>query len=259
VNPVSSTARSTIDGRAPVVLVVGGSQGIGRSIGLAHARQGAAVVAVARTIEVLRALEKEASAHGLSITTQTTDITDADAPQRVVDAVVDSYGRIDAVVYAAATTRRKPSLTVPGSDFVEGLQVNITSAFLTAQAAAKQMTRTGGGSILFIGSLNGMKGIPGTAMYSAAKGALVSMSRCLAVEWAPLGIRVNVIVPGFIETESPGKAFRDPALRSLMLERIPMESFGSPGDVATAAVFLGSPDARYITGQSLVIDGGATA
>jgi len=121
------------------------------------------------------------------------------------------------------------------------------------------MVHTGGGSILIIGSLNGMKGIPATAMYSAAKGALVSMSRCLAVEWASLGIRVNVIVPGFIETESPGKAFRDPALRSSMLERIPMASFGSPDDVATAATFLGSPDARYITGQSLVIDGGAAA
>lgn len=258
-NPTSQTVSSPIDGRAPIVLVVGGSQGIGRSIGLAHAQRGATVVAVARNTEVLKALEKEAAAKGLSITTQTADITDAAAPQRVVDAVVDSHGRIDAVVYAAATTRRKPSLTVPSSDFVEGLHLNIISAFLTAQAAAKHMTQTGGGSILTIGSLNGMQGIPGTAMYSAAKGALVSMSRCLAVEWAPLGIRVNVIVPGFIETENPGKVFRDPALRSWMLERIPMGSFGSPDDVAAAATFLGSPDARYITGQVLVVDGGAAA
>jgi NAD(P)-dependent dehydrogenase (short-subunit alcohol dehydrogenase family) len=237
--------------------VVGGSQGIGRGIALAHARRGDTVVAVARTTKVLDAFEKESAAQGLSITTQTADITEPGAPQRVVDAVVDRHGRIDAVIYAAATTRRKPSLDVPGSDFVDGLHLNITSAFLTAQAAAKHMAGSGG-SILSIGSLNGLRGIAATAMYSAAKGALVSMSRSLAVEWAPLGIRVNVIVPGFIETENPGKAFRDPGLRSWMLDRIPMGSFGSPDDIATAAAFLGSPDARYITGQVLVIDGGAS-
>jgi NAD(P)-dependent dehydrogenase (short-subunit alcohol dehydrogenase family) len=241
-----------------VVLVVGGSQGIGRGIALAHARRGASVVAVARTTEALDALAKEAAAEGLLLTTQTADITEPGSPRHVVDTVVDQHGRIDAVVYAAATTRRKPSLDVPGSDFADGLHLNLTSAFLTAQAAARHMG-TDGGSILTIGSLNGLQGIAATAMYSAAKGALVSMSRSLAVEWAPLGIRVNVIVPGFIETENPGKAFRDPGLRSWMLDRIPMGSFGTPGDVAAAAAFLGSPDARYITGQVLVIDGGAAA
>lgn len=243
----------------PVVLVVGGSQGIGRGIALAHARRGAAVVAVARTTEVLEKFEQESAAEGLSITTLSADITEPDSPQRVVDATADRHGRLDAVVYAPATTRRKPSLDVPGSDFTEGLHLNLTSAFLTAQAAARHMARSGGGSILSIGSLNGTQGIAVTAMYSAAKGALVSMSRSLAVEWAPLGIRVNVLVPGFIETENPGKAFRDPDLRAWMLDRIPLGSFGSPGDVAAAAAFLGSPDARYITGQVLVVDGGVAA
>lgn len=243
----------------PVVLVVGGSQGIGRGIALAHARRGAAVVAVARTTEVLEKFEQESAAEGLSITTLSADITEPDSPQRVVDATADRHGRLDAVVYAPATTRRKPSLDVPGSDFTEGLHLNLTSAFLTAQAAARHMARCGGGSILSIGSLNGTQGIAATAMYSAAKGALVSMSRSLAVEWAPLGIRVNVLVPGFIETENPGKAFRDPDLRAWMLDRIPLGSFGSPGDVAAAAAFLGSPDARYITGQVLVVDGGVAA
>jgi NAD(P)-dependent dehydrogenase (short-subunit alcohol dehydrogenase family) len=244
---------------SPVVLVVGGSQGIGRGIALAHARRGACVVAVARTAEALEMLEKESAAQGLAITTLIGDITEPGSPQRVVDAAVDRHGRLDAVVYAPATTRRKPSLDVPGSDFAEGLHLNLTSAFLTAQAAARHMVRTAGGSILFIGSLNGAQGIAATAMYSAAKGALVSMSRSLAVEWAPHAIRVNVVVPGFIETENPGKAFRDPGLRSWMLDRIPLGTFGSPEDVATAAAFLGSPDARYVTGQVLVVDGGVAA
>jgi 3-oxoacyl-[acyl-carrier protein] reductase len=243
----------------PVVLVVGGSQGIGRSIGLAYARRGARVVAVARTGSVLTALEGDAAAMGLTMGTLVADISEDAAPEQVVDAVVSSHGRLDKVVYAAATTRRKASLTVPASDFVDGLHVNATSAFLTAQAAARRMVDTGGGSIVTIGSLNGMRGMAGTAMYSAAKGALVSMTRCLAVEWAPLGIRVNVIVPGFIETEAPGKAFRDPTIRAEMLARIPMGSFGAPEDIAEAAFFLGSQSARYITGQMLVIDGGAAA
>lgn len=249
----------TSDESEPVVLVVGGSQGIGRSIGLAYARRGARVVAVARTASVLASLAEEAAAAGLTMGTLVADISEDGAPEQVVDTVVDTHGRLDNVVYAAATTRRKPSLTVPPSDFVDGLHVNATAAFLTAQAAARRMVDTGGGSIVTIGSLNGMRGMAGTAMYSAAKGALVSMARCLAVEWAPLGVRVNVIVPGFIETEAPGKAFRDPTIRAEMLARIPMGSFGTPDDIAEAAYFLGSPSARYVTGQTLVIDGGAAA
>lgn len=241
------------------VLVVGGSQGIGRSIGLAFAGRGANVVVVARRPEPLRELEKQAHERGLQIEGLSADIAESASPRRVVQHVLERYGTVNVLVNAAATTRRKASLTVPAEDFTEGLHLNVTAAFLTSQAAAEAMSAAGGGCIITIGSLNGMKGIPNTAMYSAAKGALVSLTRCLAVEWAPMGIRTNVIVPGFIETENPGKAFRDPALRSWMLDRVPTRSFGRPDDVAAMALFLASDEARYVTGQVMIVDGGASA
>jgi NAD(P)-dependent dehydrogenase (short-subunit alcohol dehydrogenase family) len=170
-------------------------------------------------------------------------------------------GRIDVLVNNAGIARRRASAELDFADWQAVLDVNLSGAFLCAQAAAKPMLAAGRGAIVNVASIMGLSGggLYPNISYQATKGALVNLTRALAVEWAPRGVRVNAVAPSWVRTELTRGLMEDRALVARMLDLIPMRTLPEPGDVADAIVFLASDRARLVTGHTLAVDGGFLA
>ncbi|MET3934477.1 SDR family NAD(P)-dependent oxidoreductase [Arthrobacter sp. OAP107] len=245
-----------------VALVTGAGHGIGRASALALAQAGALVVA--SDIDFAGATEtaqliKEAGYEGAAATA---DITDEQAMIAVVDDIVRTHGRLDIVHANAGVLVAGTALTQTLDEWDKTYLVNVRGTFLTVRAVLPQMIKQKSGAIIITASISGLVGEPDLVAYNSSKGALVNLTRQLAVEYAGQGIRVNAVCPGWIET-----GFNDPVLNHLddkelddMVQRqVPLGRQGSPEDIAPSVVFLASDWARYITGQLLPIDGGLTA
>jgi 2-deoxy-D-gluconate 3-dehydrogenase len=239
-----------------VALVTGASAGLGAAIAAALADAGADVAAhghtrsPATTCENIRRAGRRADAI-------VGDLSDRRVSDRLVDDVIDAFGRLDILVNNAGTIRRSPAVEYSDADWDHVIETNLTSAFRLARAAGRHMIRSGrGGKIINVASLLSFQGGITVPAYAAAKGGLAQITKALANEWASKHINVNAIAPGYMETDNTA-ALRADSIRSRqILDRIPAGRWGAPEDVAGAAVFLASPAASYIHGHVLVVDGG---
>ena len=246
-----------------VVVVTGGGGGIGSALAEGLAGAGARVAVVGRTRETCEAAVARvgaAGSEGLAITADVTSEADCD---RMVEATVDAFGRIDAIVNAVGGGAGKvlhPAERYPRSDWDWIMELNVRSTVLPTQAVVRTMIEQGSGAVLTISSVRANLGInAGYSAYVAAKGAISSLTRQWATEWAKHGIRVNAIMPTFVDTPQVAMLLDDPAFKAGIVSRIPLGRVGETRDLVGPAIFLCSDAASFVTGQILGIDGGLTA
>lgn len=238
-----------------VALVTGGSRGIGRETCLELARLGAAVaVNYARGADAAEGVAKEIEDAGGRAVTVQADVGNEDEATALIETVVAHLGRIDILVNNAGITRDALVVRMKKSDWDEVLQVNLTGAFNCLQAAAKKMMKQRSGVIINVSSIVGVIGNAGQANYSAAKAGLIGLTKTVARELASRNIRVNGVAPGFITTEMTEKLAEN--IKEKIVEQIPLGRFGSSEEVAKVIAWLASDGSAYITGQTILIDGG---
>ena len=235
--------------------------GLGLSMGKRFLELGASLAICGRREEVLKQaaaeLEQKAASGGSGrVAWQRCDIRDAAAVDAMLDALW-AEGPLDALVNNAGITKIGPSMDYATTDWRRILDVNVTGLFLCSQHAARRMSKNGGGSILNIASISSFTGQPQRAAYVASKSAVLGMTRALAVEWGPIGIRVNALAPGYIETDLVADLVERGVLRKGLIEaRTPLRRLGTPQDLVDGALYLLSERAAFATGQVLTIDGG---
>lgn len=186
------------------------------------------------------------------------DVTDTAAIRSLANEVCERFGRIDVWVNNAGMLNRIPSLELEEAEWQASIDVNLKAMFFGAQAAARHMATQGSGSIVNLSSYAGIKARPGCSDYAAAKAGVAHLTACLAMEWGPLGIRVNAVAPGYIETPMSAWMHGDPEQRAIFTERTPLRRIGMPTEVAQAIAYLASDAASYVTGNVMYVDGGIT-
>ncbi len=242
-----------LDGK--VALVTGASRGMGQAMAIALARAGADVIGVATSdMGATRAGVEQAGASFLPIAA---DLSQGDGIGALVEQAANWKAHVDVLVNNAGMVRRCAAIDVGIDDWDAVVNLNLRSAFLLAQAVARHCLKQGhGGKIINIASLLSFQGGVFVPAYAASKSALMGLTKALANEWAPRGINVNAIAPGYIETELTGALRTDEKRYAEILGRIPAGRWGKPDEVAGAAVFLASPASDYVHGHTLVVDGG---
>lgn len=235
--------------------VTGGGSGLGLGMARAIVRAGGSVVLTGRREGLLKSACDELGAGAAYVCS---DIARLDAIPEMVRDVEDRYGPVDILINNAGNHLKRSAADTGDEAFAEVLLTHVQGSFALAREFAGRMMARRSGSILFVGSMSAMVGIPQVAAYTAAKSAVTGMIRALAAEWSPHGVRVNAIVPGWIESDMTRRAFEgDPERARKILSRTPMGRLGSPEDIGHAAVYLCSPAAAFVTGVDLRIDGGA--
>lgn len=240
-------------------LVTGATRGIGRECALALARAGANVAIGCRDPRTGESLALELRALGVRAMAVAMDMRVLAAIPLAVAGVEEELGPLSILVNNVGHSRPAPALDVEAADFDAMFDLNLKAAFFAAQAAARRMVPRGRGAIVNVASQAGLVALPGESVYCMSKAAMIHMTRCLAVEWAPHQIRVNAVAPTFIRTDGTQHWLGDAVFLKSLLARIPMGHVGEPQNVAEPVVFLASPAAAMITGATLVIDGGWTA
>lgn len=239
-----------------VALVSGGSRGIGLAMAQAFAARGAKVVITGRDEATLKAACDEAPGE---MGYQVCDVAEVETISPCVDAVVAEHGRIDTLINCAGVNIRKPAVDYAPEEFDRILGINLRGAFFMAQAVGKQMIAQGAGAQIQIDSLSTFTSLAQVAPYGMAKSGLSNMTRVLALEWGPHGVRVNGIAPGFILTDLTRKLWSDPNMQAWNMTVTPMRRMGEVQDLIGAALFLASPASAFMTGQILRVDGGASS
>lgn len=237
-----------------IALVTGASQGIGRAIALALAADGCHVALAARTEDKLAAVQAEITAAGGVAQAFPLDLQSEESIKAGAKAVLGHFGAVHVLVNNAGITRDTLALRMKSSDFTEVLQANLTGSFLLTQAILSPMMKARWGRIVNITSVVGQTGAAGQANYAASKAGLIGLTKSLAREFASRGITVNAIAPGFIQTAMTDVLNEEQ--KAAILSQIPLGRYGDAGDIASAAVYLASDAAGYITGHTLDVNGG---
>jgi NAD(P)-dependent dehydrogenase (short-subunit alcohol dehydrogenase family) len=255
---MTSFAQS-LDLAGRTAVVVGATSGIGKAIALGLADAGADVVPVGRRDALAAAAAREVESRGRRSLAMTADVTDASSLQALADVVIDKFGKVDILVNAAGRSTRRPTLEVTDSEWEEILDTNLTGMLRACRVFGRHMIERRYGRIINIGSLTSVLALHEVAAYGASKAGVAALTKSLAVEWAPLGVCVNAILPGVFRTALNEGLLDGTARGKELLMRTPMRRFGQPEECAGAAVFLASEAASFVTGHLLAVDGGFLA
>jgi NAD(P)-dependent dehydrogenase (short-subunit alcohol dehydrogenase family) len=242
-----------------VAIVTGAGRGIGRAIATTFASAGASVALASRTQPELERLAAEIDEAGGRAIVVPTDVADDAAVDQLVDRTVDQLGTLDVMVNnAGAAPFLAPFMETRPDGFEKYFGVNFWSVVFGTRAAGRVLLEKGSGSVLNLASIDAFMIDPELSYYGAAKAAIVNLTKAVALEWAPRGVRVNALAPGWIDTPMNQPERDDPETDRRILAQIPMGRWGRPEEIAEAALFLCSPAASFITGEVLVADGGQT-
>jgi len=239
-----------------VVLVSGGSRGIGRAIAEGFARRGAAVVVTGRERSTLEQTARDICPAGSTVRPTVCDVSDPAAIERLVKDTLREFGRIDTLLNVAGVNRRMPAEKLTEADYDFIVDINLKGPFLLSQAVGRHMLERGKGNQINVVSLNNERPLKGVLPYAVSKAGLGQLTKALALEWGPRGVRVNAIAPGFILTDLTRKLWSQPAMQEWGLANTPLRRLGQVGDLVGAAIFLASEASAFLTGQTLFVDGG---
>jgi NAD(P)-dependent dehydrogenase (short-subunit alcohol dehydrogenase family) len=240
--------------------VTGASYGIGAATALALARDGFDVAVSELRPEDLAGTVAALAAAGARVVPVALDVRSLSDTERAMAEVIGAFGHLDLLVNNAGVTLRKSALEVTGAEWDAVMGTNLKGTFFLSQQMGRHLVGRGRpGAIISIASTHGVLGFAQRSTYGISKAAIIHMTRMLAIEWAEHGIRVNAVAPGTTETPSRAPSLADPTVRAAMLNRVPLRRFATAEEIAGAASYLASPQAAYVTGQTLLVDGGLTA
>jgi gluconate 5-dehydrogenase len=239
-----------------VAVVTGASRGLGQIFGTALARAGADLIITSRTLESLGEFKATIEAMGRRCVALELDVIDQESIQVFGEQVGKAFGRVDILVNNAGCNVRKPVIDVSWDDWNLVLDTNLRGAFFVAQAVAKQMIPNNYGRIINIGSVTSVMGYAGIGPYCASRGGIKQLTMSLADDWGQYGITVNVLAPGWFKTAQNAVLYENKEWVEYLCDRIPLKRLGIPTDLEGAVVFLASDESEYMTGQTMLIDGG---
>lgn len=247
--------------RGHTSIVTGASSGLGASFAEALAECGANLVIAARRYEKLVNVASDLKGrYGVEVVPVKTDVSQEDDVNRMVKTAVDSFGSIEILVNNAGVASLNPSVDMTLEEWRRVIDVNLTGVFLCARAAAREMIKKNYGKIINIASIYGAVGdVFHAAPYYASKGAVINLTRALAIEWAQYKINVNAVAPGFFPSEMTEQIFKSEEAMKHILSRTPLGRTGETADLKAVLIYLGSPASNYVTGQTIFVDGGWTA
>lgn len=239
-----------------VAIVTGTSRGLGQYLARALAKAGADLILTSRTRDSLLKFETEVKSLGRRAMSLELDVRDQASIEQMAAAAQEAFGHVEILVNNAGCNVRKPALDVTWDDWNLILDTNLRGSFFVAQAVARQMIPRGYGRIINIGSVTSVMGSAGLAPYGASRGGVRQLTMSLADDWGRHGITVNCLAPGWFRTEQNKVLYDNPEWVEYLCDRIPLKRPGQPNDLDGAVVFLASESSRYVTGQTLLVDGG---
>ena len=252
-----SYSRLELNGK--VAVVIGGTSGIGLAIARGFADAGADVIPTSRRLEQVQAAAAEIEQRGRRSLRISSDVSDRNSLQHVLDEAIKAFGKVDILVNSAGRTKRAPTLDFSEEDWDSILDTNLTGTLRAAQVFGRHMLEREYGSIINIASLSTFVALYEVAAYSASKAAVASLTKSLAIEWSQRGVRVNAIAPGVFRTPLNEKLLDETERGREFLLRTPMRRFGNVDELAGAAIFLASDAASFVNGEILTVDGGFLA
>jgi len=247
---------SAFDLTGKVAIVTGASRGLGQTFARALAGAGADLVVTSRRVESLAPFQREIEALGRRAVALELDVRSEESIRSMVENAAAAFPHLDILVNNAGCNVRKPAVDVTWDDWNLILDTNLRGAFFVAQSVAKQMMPRGRGRIINIGSLTSVMGSAGLGPYGASRGGIRQLTMSLADDWGPHGITVNCLAPGWFKTDQNKVMYEDPEWVAYLIDRIPVRRPGKPSDLEGPIVFLASDAGEYVTGQTLLVDGG---
>jgi NAD(P)-dependent dehydrogenase (short-subunit alcohol dehydrogenase family) len=256
---MDKTTSSIFDLHGKTAVVIGGTTGIGRSIALGLANAGADVVASARRVEQVEVTASEIEATGRQTLRQPSDVLDRKSLEALLAACLERFQKVDILVNCAGIIKRAPTLTFPEDEWQKIVDVNLTGTLRACQIFGEHMLERKYGRVINIASLNTFVSLNEVAAYASSKAAVAALTRSLAVEWSKRGVLVNAIAPGVFRTDLNANLLDNSPRGKELLMRTPMGRFGKTEELQGAAIYLASDAASFVTGQTLVVDGGFLA
>ena len=242
-----------------VAIVTGAGRGVGQAIALGFAQAGADVVVAARTVADIEDTAAKIKVEGRKALAIPTDVRNVDQVTNMLHKTLDLFSRVDILVNNVGGTFYAQVLDMSAHAWEAIIKENLSSTFICSKIIGEVMVKQKAGNIINISSVAGLAPYPGAAHYAAAKAGIVSLTKSLAVEWAPYNIRVNAIAPGFLETPGTDRFYQEhPKARQDRLKRIPLGRLGKPADIVGVAIYLASDASAYVTGETIVVNGGLT-